>query len=125
MRRAHLINLWVGAAGLLSMLLIRDPDWLLASMAGLGIAWASIVALPYAMLANNLPSRKMGVNMGIFNIFIVIPQLLAIGTLPWMLDRFGGGKPSFALLIAAVGWLLAGVAVLRVRDAGPAVPPTN
>ena len=77
--RAHQINLWIGAAGLLSMLAIRNPNWLLVSMIGLGFAWASIIALPYAMLANNLPSRKMGVNIGIFNIFIVIPQLLAVG----------------------------------------------
>ncbi len=119
MRRTHQLNLWIGAAGLLSMLWIRDPDWLLASMVGLGIAWGSIVALPYAMLANNLPARKMGVNMGIFNIFIVIPQLLAIGTLPWLLDRIGGGEPSFVFVLAAAAWLLAGIAVLRVRDAAP------
>ena len=62
-------------------------------MVGLGIAWASIIALPYAMLANNLPSRKMGVNMGIFNIFIVIPQLLAAAVLTWLLGRFAGGDP--------------------------------
>jgi maltose/moltooligosaccharide transporter len=122
MRRAHLVNLWVGAAGQASMLLIRDPDWLLLSMVGLGIAWGSIVALPYAMLANNLPARKMGVNMGIFNIFIVIPQLLAVGCLPWLIDKAGGGDPSFALVIAAIAWVLAGFAVLQVRDtAGPAV----
>nr|AQQ74667.1 hypothetical protein [uncultured bacterium] len=125
MRRTHQINLWIGAAGLLSMLVIRDPIWLLASMVGLGIGWASIVALPYAMLANNLPARKMGVNMGIFNIFIVIPQLLAAGALPWMLDRLGGGDPSFAFVVAAAGWLLAGLAVLRVRDAAPPAGQTS
>jgi maltose/moltooligosaccharide transporter len=122
MRRAHLLNLWVGSLGLLSMLVIRDPDWLLVSMIGLGIAWASIVALPYAMLANSLPARKMGVNMGIFNIFIVIPQLLAIGSLPWLLEKVGGGEPSFALVAAAVSWLLAGLAVLRVRDNATSLP---
>ena len=116
MRRAHLLNLWIGAAGLLSMLLIRDPGWLLVSMIGLGFAWASIVSLPYAMLANNLPPQKMGVSMGIFNIFIVIPQLLTVSVLGWMLETFAGGDPSFAFVIAAAGWLLAGLAVLRVRD---------
>ena len=85
-------------------------------MVGLGIGWASIVALPYAMLANNLPARKMGVNMGIFNIFIVIPQLLAAGVLGWLLDVFGGGEASFVFVIGAVCWFLAGLAVLRVRD---------
>ena len=116
MRRTHQVNLWIGSAGLLSMMLVRDPDWLLASMVGLGIGWASIIALPYAMLANNLPARKMGVNMGIFNIFIVIPQLLAIGVLGWLLDAASGGDPSYVFVIAAIGWFLAGLVVMRVRD---------
>ena len=116
-RRAHRINLWLGAAGLLSMLLIRDPDWLLVSMIGLGFAWGSIISLPYAMLANNLPSRKMGVSFGIFNIFIVIPQLLAAAVLGWMLNVFADGDPSFALVIGAVGWFLGGSAgAPRPRD---------
>jgi maltose/moltooligosaccharide transporter len=113
-RRAHQFNLWVGAAGLLSMLLIREAEWLLVSMIGLGLAWASIISLPYAMLANNLPAGKMGVNFGIFNIFIVIPQLLAAGLLPTLLDVFAGGDPAYALVFGAVGWFLAGIAVLRV-----------
>lgn len=114
---AHRINLWLGAAGLLSMLVIRDPDWLLASMLGLGFAWASIISLPYAMLANNLPSRKMGVNIGIFNIFIVIPQLLAVGVMASLLDSFASGSPAGALVIGAIGWFLAGLAVTRARGA--------
>jgi maltose/moltooligosaccharide transporter len=114
---AHRINLWLGAAGLLSMLFIRDPVWLLASMLGLGFAWASIISLPYAMLANNLPSRKMGVNIGIFNIFIVIPQLLAVGVMATLLDAFADGHPSGALVIGAIGWFLAGLMVLRARPA--------
>jgi maltose/moltooligosaccharide transporter len=125
MRMAHRINLWVGAAGLLSMIWIREAEWLLVSMIGVGFAWASIIALPYAMLANNLPSRKMGVNFGIFNIFIVIPQILAVGVMASLLDVFADGDPSFALIIGAVGWLLAGLAVLRVTDtASAAVRPT-
>ena len=114
-RLAHRISLWMGAAGLLSMMFIRDPDWLLAPMIGLGFAWASIISLPYAMLANDLPSRKMGVNIGIFNIFIVIPQLLAVSVLAMLLDVFAGGDPSYALVIAAVGWALAGLVVVPLR----------
>jgi maltose/moltooligosaccharide transporter len=113
---AHRINLWIGAAGLLSMMLIRDPKWLLVSMIGLGFAWASIISLPYAMLANNLPSRKMGVNIGIFNIFIVIPQLLAVSVLATLLDFFAEGDPSYALMIGAIGWFLAGLAMVRFRE---------
>ena len=116
-RQAHRINLWMGAAGLLSMMWIRDADWLLAPMIGLGFAWASIISLPYAMLANDLPSRKMGVNIGIFNIFIVIPQLLAVSVLSVLLDTFAGGDPAYALVIAAIGWLLAGMVVLPLRKA--------
>jgi len=114
-RLAHRISLWMGAAGLLSMMFIRDADWLLAPMIGLGFAWASIISLPYAMLANDLPSRKMGVNIGIFNIFIVIPQLLAVSVLSVLLDVFAGGDPSYALVIAAIGWFLAGLVVLPLR----------
>jgi maltose/moltooligosaccharide transporter len=116
LRMTHRINLWIGAAGLLSMVAIRDPEWLLVSMIGLGFAWASIISLPYAMLANNLPSRKMGVNIGIFNIFIVIPQLLAVSVIASLLDVFADGDPAYALVIGAAGWFLAGVAVLRVED---------
>ncbi len=115
-RQAHRFNLWVGAAGLVSMLLIRDPDWLLVSMIGLGFAWGSIISLPYAMLANNLPSRKMGVNIGIFNIFIVIPQLVAAAVLGPLLNSVAGGDPSWALAIAAAGWFIAGLIVLRVKE---------
>jgi len=68
------------------------------------------------MLANNLPARKMGVNMGIFNIFIVIPQLLAATILGWLLDATAHGDPSGAFVIAAIGWVLAGFAVMRVRS---------
>jgi maltose/moltooligosaccharide transporter len=117
MRRVHQVNLWIGGAGLLSMMLLRDPRWLLVSMIGLGCAWASIISLPYAMLANNLPSRKMGVNIGIFNIFIVIPQLLAVGVLGSLLDVFAGGDASYVFVIGAIGWFLAGWAVLRVNEA--------
>jgi maltose/moltooligosaccharide transporter len=116
LRMSHRINLWVGAVGLSSMVLIHDPQWLLVSMIGFGVAWASIVSLPYAMLANNLPSAKMGVNFGIFNIFIVIPQLLAAGILPSLLDVFADGEPSFAFVIGAASWFLAGWAVLGVGD---------
>jgi len=120
MALTHRMNLWLGSTGLLSMFWIRESEWLLVSMIGLGFAWASIIALPYAMLANNLPSRKMGVNFGIFNIFIVIPQLLAVGVMASLLDICADGDPSFALIIAAAGWFLAGLVVLRVRDTAAA-----
>jgi maltose/moltooligosaccharide transporter len=97
------------------MVVIRDPDWLLASMIGVGIAWASIIALPYAMLASNLPARKMGVNMGIFNIFIVIPQLIAAAALGAVVKRLLGGEPILALVIGGASFVIAALCSLRVR----------
>jgi maltose/moltooligosaccharide transporter len=115
MRVSHLINLWLGGLGLLSFLVIRDPDWLLLSMAGVGFAWASILSLPYALLAGSVPSRKMGVYMGIFNFFIVIPQLVIASVLGVLLSGLFGGKPIYALAIGGTSFIVAGLCALRVR----------
>jgi maltose/moltooligosaccharide transporter len=115
LRGSHLVNLWLGAAGLASIVLIRDPAWLLASMVGIGFAWASILSLPYAMLSESLPSTKMGVYMGIFNFFIVIPQLLAASLLGTLLRVLFDNQPIYALLLGAGSFVIAGVCVLRVR----------
>jgi len=111
---SHLINLWLGALGLLSFLLIRDPHWLLLSMLGVGFAWASILSLPYALLSASLPSDKMGVYMGIFNFFIVVPQLVAASVLGLALKLLFGGAPVYALALGGVSFLIAGLLVLRV-----------
>ena len=115
MRVAHLVNLWLGGAALLSFLLIRDPDWLLLSMVGVGFAWASIVSLPYALLTSSVPSRKMGVYMGIFNFFIVIPQLVIASVLSVLFKTVFNGQPIYALALGGVSFLIAGVCALRVR----------
>lgn len=119
LRLSHLINLWLGAAGLVSFMLIRDPAWLILSMVGIGFAWASIVSLPYALLSNNLPAAKMGVYMGIFNFFIVIPQLLAASVLGFLLKTFAGGQPVYALAIGGASLFIAGLTVLRVANPEP------
>jgi maltose/moltooligosaccharide transporter len=72
----HMLALFCGGAGLLSIYFIMDPQWLILSMVGIGFAWASILSMPYALLVDSLPPRKMGVYMGIFNFFIVIPQII-------------------------------------------------
>ena len=116
MRVSHLLNLWLGGAGLLSFLFIRDPHWLLVSMIGVGFAWASILSLPYALLSDNLPATKMGIYMGIFNFFIVIPQLLAASVLGVLLKLFFHGQPIWALALGGASLIIAGLCTLRVRE---------
>jgi len=112
---SHFVNLLLGGVGLASFLVIRDPDWLLVSMIGVGFAWASILSLPYALLAGSVPSRKMGVYMGIFNFFIVIPQLVAATVLGTVLNALLGGRPINALLVGGVSFAIAGLLALRVK----------
>jgi len=114
MRVTHAINLVMGAAGLLSFLVIRDPDWLLLSMVGVGFAWASIVSMPYALLAGSVPSRKMGVYMGIFNFFIVIPQLVIASLTRVLLGHVFHGKPIYMLAVGGASFFIAAVCALRV-----------
>lgn len=113
-RRSHLINLVLGGLGLMSFHFIRDPQWLLLSMLGVGFAWASILSLPYAMLADSVPAEKMGLHMGIFNFFIVIPQLVAASVLGLLLKLLFGGEPIYALVLGGVCFILAGLLALRV-----------
>jgi len=117
-RRAHLISLSLGGAGLISFLVIDDPQWLLLAMVGVGIAWASILSLPYAMLSGAVPPAKMGVYMGIFNFFIVIPQILAASVLGVLVRVLFGGQSVLALATGGALMLLAGLATLRVDDLG-------
>ncbi|MCD9033379.1 MFS transporter [Luteimonas sp. Y-2-2-4F] len=120
LRWSHLINVWLGAAGLGSFLLVRDPQWLLLSMVGVGFAWASILSLPYALLSDSLPADKMGVYMGIFNFFIVVPQLVAASVLGLLLRLAFGNQPIMAFAIGAAALVVAGLCVLRVAEAAPA-----
>jgi maltose/moltooligosaccharide transporter len=119
-RWCHLLNLSLGGIGLISFLFIEDPRWLLVSMIGVGIAWASILSLPYALLSNNLPAKKMGVYMGIFNFFIVIPQIVAASILGLLVKWLFDGESIFALVTGGVCMILAGIATLFVdADAEP------
>lgn len=114
LRWSHLVNLWLGGAGLVSLMVIDDPAWLLLSMVGVGFAWASILSLPYALLSDSVPAAKMGVYMGIFNFFIVIPQLVAASALGFALRAWLGGEPMHVLVLGGVSLFIAGVCVLRV-----------
>ncbi len=113
-RFTHTINLTLGGLGLISFYFISDPALLWIPMIGVGIAWASILSVPYAMLSGILPPKKMGVFMGIFNFFIVIPQLLAASVLGVILNTLFDGEPIFALITGGVFMIIAGIAVLFV-----------
>lgn len=89
---------------------------LLVSMIGVGIAWASILSVPYAMLAGALPPSKMGYYMGVFNFFIVIPQIVAAGILGFILRNFFDNQAIFALVVGGVAMILAGFLTLIVKD---------
>ena len=113
-RKTHLLNLALGGLGLISFYFISDPKLLLLGMVGVGIAWASILALPYALLSNSLPVHKMGVYMGIFNFFIVIPQLIAASVLGLVIRELFGGEAIFGLIIGGTLMIVAGLTTLLV-----------
>ncbi len=113
-RTCHLINMSLGGIGLISFFFISDPKLLLIPMIGVGVAWASILSLPYALLSSNLPSHKMGVYMGIFNFFIVIPQLVAASLLGLLLRVFFDLQSIYGLFIGGVSMIIAGFATLLV-----------
>ena len=115
----HFIALTCGGLGLISIYFIKEPtvfniEWL--PMIGIGIAWASILSIPYAMLSGALPSSKMGYYMGVFNFFIVIPQLVAASILGFLISKFFNSEPIYALLIGGFSMILAGVIALTIND---------
>lgn len=112
----HLIALFCGAAGLISIFYINEPNFLVFSMIGVGIAWASILSVPYAMLSSALPSDKMGYYMGVFNFFIVIPQIVAAGILGFILKSFFNNDAIYALIIGGISMVVAGLLSLLVAD---------
>lgn len=115
-KTTHMINLCLGALGFISFLWIRDPQWLLLAMVGVGFAWASILALPLAILTSVLPPTKMGIYAGIYNFFIVIPQILASSILALVVSHLFGGEPVYALVCAGMFLILAAIATAFVDD---------
>ncbi len=113
----HSICLLLGAAGFLMFFLVRDAQALLLAEVGIGIAWASILATPYAILASNLPQAKLGIFMGLFNVFIVVPQLLVATVMGSIMQAFFPGEPIWTMLFAAASWVVAALAMQRVKTA--------
>ena len=115
-KTTHAISLVFGAIGLISVYLITDPIYILISMVGVGLAWASILAMPYAILAGALPANKIGVYMGIFNFFIVLPQILAASILGFLVGTLFGGEAIYALILGGLTWIIAAILVMFVDD---------
>ncbi len=111
----HLVALTLGGLGLISIYFLSTKTGLLISMIGVGVAWASILSLPYAMLSGSLPSAKMGYFMGVFNFFIVIPQIVAATILGFLVKELFESQPIYALIIGGCSMILAGLLTLRVK----------
>ncbi len=115
-KTVHMLALFAGGVGLASFYIIQNPNLIIVSMIGVGIAWASILSMPYAILAGSLPAHKMGVYMGIFNFFIVIPQITAAAILGYITKNIFHGEAILSLVTGGVAMVLAGVLVLFVKD---------
>lgn len=113
---AHLINLFLGGLGLISFVFIQDPKFLIIPMIGVGIAWASILSLPYSILIAAVPAKKIGVYMGIFNFFIVLPQILAATILGLLMRTVFNDEPINAIIFAGICFIASGLLMLRVQD---------
>jgi maltose/moltooligosaccharide transporter len=114
-KKTYSFSLLLGGIGLASMYFVHDKNILLLSISGVGLAWAAILAMPYAMLSGSLPAHKMGVYMGLFNATITIPQIAA-GLLGSTIIALFGGFPMAIIVIAGVSMLIAGLAVFFVRE---------
>ena len=113
--RAHALCLGAGALGLGSFMVLHDPTMLLVSEVGVGMAWASILGMPYTILASSLPQSKLGVYMGLFNVFIVIPQLLVSTVMGSILKLVFPGQPVWTMAFGAGALVIAAGLSLRVR----------
>ncbi|GAB4311764.1 MAG: hypothetical protein Kow00127_01940 [Bacteroidales bacterium] len=115
-KMVHFISLVIGGISLISFFFIQNPKMLMIPELGIGLAWASILAMPYAILTGALPQHKLGVYMGIFNFFIVIPQILAATILGFFVRHIANHQPIMALVLGGASMILAGFLTLLVTD---------
>jgi len=115
-KTTHALALSMGALGLISIFFVTSPNQLLVSMVGIGIAWASILSMPYAILTGSLPAEKMGYYMGVFNFFIVIPQIIAATILGFIIGTAFGGDAIYAMLVGGVSFVMAALLTMFVED---------
>ena len=112
----HMICLIIGGVGLISMFFIKSQNLLLLPMVGVGLAWSSTLTMPYAILAGALPPNKMGFYMGVFNFFIVIPQILAAAILGFFVKNIFNEQSIYALVVGGVSMIVAGILNFIVKD---------
>jgi maltose/moltooligosaccharide transporter len=122
-RRTHGLCLLAGGLGLLSVAVIHDKYLLLLSMTGVGVAWASTLSMPYAMLAGCLPSNRTGLYMGIFNFFVVTPEILASLGFGWVMSHLLGNNRVAAVVCGGAFLLLAALLAQFVEETAPAPDP--
>jgi maltose/moltooligosaccharide transporter len=115
-RMTHMVCLVTGGIGLVSILFIKTPMLLLLPMVAVGLAWASTLTMPYSILAGALPSHKMGYYMGVFNFFVVIPQIVAAAILGFFLKNFFNNESIYALVIGGISMIIAGFLNFIVKD---------
>jgi maltose/moltooligosaccharide transporter len=121
-KTVHMLALICGGIGLLSVYFIQSKWMLFASMTGVGIAWASILSMPYVILSIAIPPARMGVYMGVFNLFIVIPQIVMSFVVPPIFNNLLGADPLNVLLLGGLSMLVAAASVLIVDDRAGRVP---
>jgi len=112
----HMLCLAIGGLCLISMLFIKTQNLLLLPMVGVGLAWSSTLTMPYAILSGALPANKMGFYMGVFNFFVVIPQILAAGILGFFVKNVFHEQSIYALVIGGVSMIIGGVMNFIVKD---------
>ena len=115
-RATHIFSLLCGAAGLASVMFIHNPYLLLFSMLGVGMAWSSILSMPYVLLAGAIPPEKTGVYLGIFNMFIVLPEICSALFFGWVMSHLLGNNRVVAVFAGGCFLALAAVLMLLVRE---------
>jgi maltose/moltooligosaccharide transporter len=118
-KKVHIVCLLMAGIALLAFPQIENKYLLFVPMAGFGIAWASMMGIPYLMVVNDIPKEKYGVYMGIINMMIVIPMILQTTTFGWVLNNFLGNDSGKAISFAGVLLLLASAATLLIKDVKP------
>lgn len=115
-RLTHAFSLVAGGIGLISIYFIEDPSMLNYSMVGVGLAWASILAMPYVILSASIPAGKLGIYMGIFNFFITLPQIINGFVGGWIVKHLYNGQSIYAIVLAGIFMICAAISVVYVYD---------